>query len=663
MKKLLFFLLLIILSSFLVLSQQPKKVMTVNDFFKLKFPSNPQISPDGKFVIFVVRTPDFEENRYNADLWMISAQGEEPLRLTYHKKSDSYPLWRPDGKMLAFLSDRDEKNQIWLINPFAGEADKLTDVKTGVNSFAWSPDGKKIAFLSAEPLSEEEEKKNKEKDDAIVVDKDIKMTNLWIMDVESKKTIQLTKAAFNVDSFDWSPDGSKIACSITPTPKADDRSESDLIIIAVDGEEPDTLVKRIGIDTAPLWSPDGKYIAFLSRDGQKNGTGNNYICMVPSSGGEPVNLTKQFDGSANMISWSKNAKTIYFYAGKGVLSHLYAVEIADGKISKLTDNDDYVVGSFSFNKDTSLMAFIKEDPYTPEEVYISSVASYNPKKLTDFNPWIKELQLGEIEAIQWKSKDGWEIEGLLVKPVGYQKGVKYPMIVLAHGGPAGACTKSFPASWAQYDHIWAGKGYAVFLPNFRGSSNYGEKFLQGDFNDWGNGDYQDVQSGIDYLVEIGIADPDKLGIAGWSYGGYMTAWTVTQTNRFKAASLGAGLTNLYSMYSQNDIPSTMDDYLGGAPWDRYEIYQKCSPMTYIKNAKTPTLILHGQEDRRVPPPQAKEFYMGLKKNGVTVEWVLYPREPHGLREPKHQKDKMNREIAWFDKYILGKEEIKKEEEE
>jgi dipeptidyl aminopeptidase/acylaminoacyl peptidase len=661
MKKSLYIAFLLLSATILIFAQQQKRAMNVEDLFKLKFPSNPQISPDGKYVIFVVRTPDFEENSYNTDLWIISAQGGEPLQLTYHKKSDRYPRWRADGKMLAFLSDRDEKNQIWLMSPSGGEAEKLTDSKSGVSSFAWSPNGKKIAYLSAEPLSEEEEKKKKEKDDAIVVDKDIKMTNLWIMDVESKNTIQLTKGDFNVDSFDWSPDGSTIAYSITPTPKADDQAESDLMIISVAGREPHTLVKRIGTDTAPLWSPDGNYIAFISRDGQKNATGNNYICLVPASGGEPINLTKQFDGSANIISWSEDAKKIYFDADKGVLTHLYAVEIPDAKIDQITDNLDYVVGSFSFNKDATHIAFIKEDPYTPEEVYVSSVTSYNPKKLTDFNPWIKELQLGEIEAIQWKSKDGWEIEGLLVKPVGYQKGIKYPMVVLAHGGPAGAYTKSFPASWARYDHIWAGKGYAVFLPNFRGSSNYGEKFLQGDFNDWGNGDYQDIESGIDYLVKSGIADPDKLGIAGWSYGGYMTAWTVTQTNRFKAASLGAGLTNLYSMYSQNDIPSVMDDYLGGAPWDRYEIYHKCSPMTYIKNAKTPTLILHGQEDRRVPPPQAKEFYMGLKKNGAIVEWVLYPREPHGLREPKHQKDKMNREIEWFDKYILGKEETKKEE--
>ena len=562
--------------------------------------------------------------------------------------------------MLAFLSNRDEKNQIWLISPFGGEADKLTDAKSGVSSFAWSPDGKKIAYLSAEPLSDEEEKRKKEKDDAIVVDKNIKMVNLWIINVETKDAAQLTKGKFNIGSFDWSPDSSKIVCSITPTPKADDRSESDLIIISIDAGEPKTLVKRIGADTAPLWSPDEKYIAFISRDGQKNGTGNNYICLVPSLGGEPINLTKQFDGSANMISWSQNSKKIYFYAGKRVLSHLYSVEIADGKISKLTDNDDYVVSSFSFNKNASLMAFIKEDPYAPDEIYVSPVASYNPKKLTYFNSWIKELQLGETETIQWKSKDGWEIEGLLIKPLGYQKGKKYPLVVLVHGGPSGVYTRSFPASWARYDHIWAGKGYAVFLPNFRGSDNYGEKFLQGDFNDWGYGDYQDIQSGIDYLIKRGIADPDKLGIAGWSYGGYMTAWTVTQTDRFKAASLGAALTNLYSMYSQNDIPSVMEDYLGGAPWDRREIYQKCSPMTYIKNASTPTLILHGQEDKRVPPPQAKEFYMGLKKNGVIVEWVLYPREPHGLREPKHQKDKMTREIAWFDKYIRGKDESAEE---
>lgn len=655
MKKSLFFSFLLLLLAFIIFSQNQKRVMTVDDLFKLKLPSNPQISPDGKHIAFVVRVADFQENQYNSDLWLVSTETGMPLQLTYHNKADRSPRWRPEGKLLAFLSNREEKNQIWLINTSGGEAYKLTDAKAGVNSFDWSPDGKKIAYLSPEPLSEEEEKKKKEKDDAILVDKNIKMINLWVIDVESKKFHQLTKGDFSVGSFDWSPDGKHIVFTIIPTPKADDSYKSDLMVISIKGGEPKELVKRPGPDSSPLWSPDGKYIAFISRDGHKNMVGNNYICIIPASGGEPINLTKSFDGSANIVAWSSDSKEIFFNVGQGVVSHLFAVKVPEGTIKKITDNDD-VLSSFSFNKDTTQMAFIRESSLNSDEVYFSSVTSYNPKKLTNLNPWIKDLYFGKTEVVKWKSPDGWNIEGLLVKPFGYEKGKKYPMIVLAHGGPAGAYMKSFPASWGRYDQIWAGKGYAVFLPNFRGSGNYGEKFIKGNLDDWGNGDYNDIMSGVDHLLKQGIADPDKLGIAGWSYGGYMTAWIVTQTNLFKAASLGAGLTNLFSMYSQNDIPSALDAYLGGAPWDRLEIYRKVSPMSYIKNAKTPTLILHGEKDERVPPPQAKEFYVGLKKNGVTVEWVLYPREPHGLREPKHQKDKMTREIAWFDKYILGKEE-------
>jgi dipeptidyl aminopeptidase/acylaminoacyl peptidase len=244
-------------------------------------------------------------------------------------------------------------------------------------------------------------------------------------------------------------------------------------------------------------------------------------------------------------------------------------------------------------------------------------------------------------------------EGILIYPIGYQPGTRYPTVALIHGGPSGVWTQSFPSSWGNFGHVWAGKGWVVFYPNVRGSSAYGEKFLASNVRDWGGGDYQDIQTGLDHLIAKGVADPNKLGQAGWSYGGYMTAWTLTQTNRFKAVMVGAGLTNMYSMYSTNDLQRTLEAYFGAQPWDDVEAYRRASAMTFIKQARTPTLILHGGSDIRVPPSQAQELYMGLRKNGVPVEMVLFPREPHGLQEPRHRLDKMRREYAWFSKYVLG----------
>ena len=277
----------------------------------------------------------------------------------------------------------------------------------------------------------------------------------------------------------------------------------------------------------------------------------------------------------------------------------------------------------------------------------------SPTRLSRHNAQLDSIALGRGEAVRWKSRDGLEIEGVVVYPVNYAPGRRYPMLTNVHGGPSGVWTQAFAGGWGNYAQVWAGAGWVVFLPNPRGSSGYGEKFLRANIRDWGGGDYRDIQSGIDELVRRGVADTSKLGQSGWSYGGYMTAWTLTQTNRFKAVMVGAGLTNMYSMYSTNDLQGVLEGYFGGEPWDDVAAYSRASAMTFIKQARTPTLIMHGQADQRVPIGQAQELYMGLRKNDVPVRLVFYPREPHGLGEPRHQLDKMKREMAWFSQHVLG----------
>jgi dipeptidyl aminopeptidase/acylaminoacyl peptidase len=287
------------------------------------------------------------------------------------------------------------------------------------------------------------------------------------------------------------------------------------------------------------------------------------------------------------------------------------------------------------------------------DLYVSSFPRVDAQRVTDHNPQVAQLELGRSEVVRWRAKDGAEIEGILIYPVGYQAGQRVPLMASIHGGPSGVWSQAFPHSGNNYPQVWAGKGWAVLLPNIRGSSGYGEKFQLSNLKDWGGMDYQDIQSGLDELVKRGVADPDRLAQSGWSYGGYMTAWTLTQTNRFKAVMVGAGLTDMFSMYSTNDLQRVLEGYFGEMPWNDLEAYRRASAMTFIKQAKTPTLIMHGAADTRVPMGQAQELYMGLKKNNVPVEMVVYPRENHGFTEPLHILDKMKRETEWFQKYLGG----------
>jgi dipeptidyl aminopeptidase/acylaminoacyl peptidase len=635
---------------------QQKRAMTFEDVLAVKGVSDVQVSPDGKWVVYVVTSADMKEDANDADVWLVSTAGGEPVRLTTNKKNDNQPRWSPDGKRIAFISAREEKPQIFVMSPFGGEGEKLTDSKSGVQSFQWSPDGMRIAYVAPKEATPEEEKRQKDKDDAQVIDQDFKFGRIWIIDVATKKAGELVKSDLNAGDPQWSPDGNSIAFVATPTPKADDGSQSDIWIVNVASGTQRMLTNNDGPDSAPRWSPDGKQIAYLSRDSKNGEIGQQRLTVIPAEGGTPRSIVPSFQYQPGAPKWSGDGRTIYFNAPMRTTTQLFSVPSAGGEAKQLS-NLAGVMGQVSFSRDGSVVAFAKSDIQHPEDVYVAKRLPFtDPIKLTDHNPQVRDLALGSSEVVRWKSKDGMEIEGLVIYPVGYEAGKKYPTVASIHGGPSGVWTESFPGSWGNFGHVWAGKGWVSFYPNVRGSSSYGEKFLLANLKDWGGGDYNDIQSGLDSLVSRGIADPDKLAQSGWSYGGYMTAWTLTQTNRFKAVMVGAGLTDMFSMYSTNDLQRLLEAYFGSQPWNDVEAYRRASALTFIKQAKTPTLILHGGADTRVPPGQAQELYMGLRKNGVPVEMVVFPREPHALGEPRHRLDKMRREYGWFSKYVLGIEE-------
>ena len=629
-------------------SMEPKDIPTI------RAAQDAQISPDGRLVAFVVSEVDTKENVYQTDLWLVSTGGGEPFRFTRHPKNDRAPQFSPDGTKLAFLSEREEKAQIYLAEVRGGEPWKLSDLKGGVSAFAWSADGSWIAALSADTPSEDEEKRTKAKDDERVADQDFRMTHLHRIDAATKETKRLTEGAFTLSDPRVSPDGAEIALVRRPTPRADDGSASDIVLVPAAGGVPKVLFENTGTDSSPRFSPDGKTLAFLTRDGKLPRTGADSIAIIPRAGGAVTRLTP-VDLNPGTILWSSDGASILFTATVGVEGRLYSVTTKGGAPRVLMSGAQAVSSPMLAARAPSLV-YLRQDPRSPSDVYLQNVdaaslpaAPSSARRLTTLNPKLPDFALSVTEVVRWKAPDGREIEGLLHRPEG-SDGKKLPLVVHVHGGPSGAYTLTFPASMNNYHHVLTGRGYAVFQPNFRGSTGYGDAFQRLNVNDWGKGDFQDIMSGVDSLIAKGVADPDRMALHGWSYGGYMCAWSITQTTRFKAASCGAALTNLYSMYGTNDIPGTLDDYFDGPPYAKAETYWSASAMAFVTKAKTPTLILHGQADDRVPLGQGQELYLGLRKLGVPTEFVTYPREPHGFREPNHQVDKIERELAWFSKW-------------
>jgi dipeptidyl aminopeptidase/acylaminoacyl peptidase len=638
-------------------SKQGKKLLGTSEALRVARVSSPKLSPNGSRVAYLVAENQWDKDKDAAwksvtQLWVVPTAGPPTVarQFTRGEKSVSNPAWSPDGQLLAFIMDagdeKDARPQVWFMYADGGESWQVTKHKSGVRGFQFSPDRKTLLLVATAPPTDEEEKRKKDKDDAVVVDHDLKMAQLWTWNVATSEEKQITKEDSTVSDPRWSPDGTRVTFTRTPTPRLDDSNLQTAWILDVSSGKQRKLADAPQYSHTARWSPDGKWIAYLGSSGLSIYKTNLFV--VSPDGGEPRELTRSFELDAAEPVWSPHDETIFFSTASRESGEIFAADVAAGTVRQVTDKHAAIdLSEISAIGPTAVGLW--SDPAHPNDVFRSGLSFGSIEPVTNQNAWLADYALGATEVVRWKnSKDGMEIEGIVTKPVDFDCSHKPPFLLNPHGGPTGASLLSFNPT-AQ---ILAANGYMVLQPNFRGSTGRGEKFATANQNEWGDVDYQDDMSGVEAMIDRGWADPDRLGAFGWSYGGYMTFWIDTQTDRFKAISPGAGLPDLYSMYSQTDVHRYLTLFFGmKAPWDNFQEYWDHSPMKYVENVKTPTMILHGQSDSRVPIPQSEEFYRALSERRVPVEYVTYPREEHGFVEPRHIQDRWQRYLVFFGKYL------------
>jgi dipeptidyl aminopeptidase/acylaminoacyl peptidase len=651
---------LTLILSLLPLAAAERRVPTVDDLLTLKSIGGPQISPDGTRIVFTQTEADFKQDAFVTELWLADVTSGETIQLTRGEKSSNNPQWSGDGRWIAFTSPRaGDRSQLFVIDPKGGEAIQITKSETAINGFAWAPDAKTIAYSAPEALTAGQKDRKEQLGDFEVVRREYQHVHLWTVAIdEAMKGPMEGKPRtrgkdFNVGPFSWAPDGRTIAFAATINPDLINGSSSDVYTLRLDGDDVKRIVSQPGSDTNPEWSPDGRQIVFSSAMGRELSFAKiPRLAVVSAGGGTPRSLTDGFDEIPSVVAW--NASGLYFQSLQKTAGHLFRMNPATGAIVRVSAPDALMGGGFSIDRDSRRVAFTAGSPTRMPELFVSDLDAFAAKALTDMTAQAADLIVGTRELISWKSRDGAAIEGVLIKPAGFDPSKKYPLLCLIHGGPTGidrpillAETRTYPAD------IFAGRGALVLKVNYRGSAGYGETFRSLNVGNLGVGDAWDVLSGIDYLIAKGWVDPARIGSMGWSQGGYISAFLTTTSDRFKAISVGAGISNWATYYYNTDITPFTINYLGDDPVDDPAIYAKTSPMAYIKQATTPTLIQHGELDRRVPIANGYELRQGLEDRRVPVEMIVYKGFGHGITKPRAQRAVMQHNLAFFNHYIWG----------
>ncbi len=698
-----------------------RRPMTFLDMQKMRQVGSPTPSPDGRWLLYTVSTPDWKEAKRQTDIYLVSLEkGVASTRqMTFTKdKNESEPRWAKDGSFFVFASNRDApssaatQNQLYLMRTDGGEARKITDAKEGVSTFAlshngkwlvyrsgkageeqlyrlpiegldgataealtkqaagvgrweWAPDDQRIYFVGPEAANPDEKLRREKKFTVEIRNAETLLDSLWALDLDPAKTTQLTKdPTITVADFSISPDGKWVGFRGISADRykrniTEQNINSDPFLLDVATGQVERLVRNNEVaESSVSFSPDSKWIAFSAPDDLERFSMKNervYLRAVADHGGTWRKLGSGYDGDVTIGFWSNDGGTIYFNQGVRATEQCLALDVQRDTVRQITSEKAALM--VSRDRDTGVLLIRYSDAATPPTLFtVPDVAALGTRArwvaLTDANPQVRQFALGEEQEITWKSKDGKMVGGVLVKPVGYQPGQRYPLIVAIHGGPAGADVLGFNGGYGA--QVYSGAGYAVLEPNYRGSTNYGEAHKTGIVGNYFPPGFDDIMTGVDYLIAQGIVDGTRMGALGWSAGGHWSNWILTHTDRFKAISSGAGTSNWISMYAESDMQRVRQYYLGDKlPYDDFDAYWAQSPLKYIKNAKTPTMIHFVDGDPRVPSPQAIELHMALKRLGVPTELFMYPGTTHGIPDTRNQLVKSVAEMAWMDYYVRG----------
>jgi len=661
------------------------RAITVDDAFEIHEVRDPQISDDGKWVAYTVSTASLKDDKTETRIWMAPTGGGDAIVMTAEDVSSSHPRWSPDGKYLAFLSKRNEgKAQVWLLNRMGGEAQKLTDAIQDVDDFSWSPDSKRLALILRDPSPEElaeaktkdKEKpgsEDKDKKDAkgkkpktpppFVIDRyrfksdmvgylDHRRTHLYVIDMATKAVVQITSGDFDDEEPAWSPDGKLLAFrSNRSTPDPDRTYDTNIWVVAADNTDKGAHLTQVttnpGSDVAPAWSPDGKWITYITQlDPKLFQYATHHVAVSPAGGGQAKVLTQAFDRMSRYPRFSPDGQFIYFVADDDGTENLCRIPATGGEITRPISGH-VVVSGYTIAKSGDLAAQITSID-RPSEIFTIASSGGTPTRITHVNDaFVAKIKMVAPEYVKFKSKDGTLVAGYLYKPLDYVAGKKYPALLHPHGGPVGA----YYGEFNHFSQLLAANGYVVLEPNPRGSSGYGQDFCKAIFADWGNKDYQDDMAMVDYAIAQGFADPDKLGVGGWSYGGISTDFIIAKSKRFKGAISGAGSAFFAALYGHDQYILDYDVELG-RPWENRAVWDRISPFYKVENITTPTLFMGGDVDWNVPIIGGEQMYEAMKSLGrVETELVVYPGEFHGFKTPSHIKDRLERNLSWYAHYV------------
>jgi len=649
---------------------------TIDQSLEMVSVTAPSVSPDGTRVVFQQSRTNWDGNAFEDDLWLVSTRDPKPHRLTAPNKSAVQAAWSPDGRWIAFVSDRPgvipkspaEKRQIYLASADGGEGVQLTHTETDVDHFEWSPDSKSIAFTCADPDPQKLKDRKESFGEYHIIHGDYDMAHIWLVDVPedpgvtTPAPVKITDGSFSVGDFKFAPDGKQIAFSAQRDPDRISAFTADIYTVTLAGHTVKKIVETAGPDEDPHWSPDGRQIAFVTANGDPHFFyTNNRIAIVPSDGSaKPVVVDEAFDEDASLAAWS--AEGIYFTGFEHGTMRLFRLDPVAKSVAAVSPEHQYIT-AVSISPDGRHVAYRGATAEHMPEIDTAALGSANagatnpdawvPVQLTHINNQLAPYARSTREIVTWKSGDGAEIEGVLEKPANFQPGVKYPLLVIIHGGPTGLDTPVLAPDRYYPAERFLARGALVLRPNYRGSAGYGGKFRALNVRNLGVGDYADVISGVDSLIAKGMVDPKRVGAMGWSEGGYISAFITASSDRFVAVSVGAGISDWATYYYNTDITPFTRQYLDATPQSDPEIYKKTSPINYISHARTPTLIQQGSADHRVPVANSFELRQALEDRGVPVKMVLYEGFGHPITKPKQQRAVMEENELWFNHYIWG----------